>query len=100
MRRIAVFDTNILFSGVGWKGKLFLCLELSRARRGPWRDLPRVARRVGREAPIEALLYSGAQTLDLVAYPAHFYSVLFLSPVSSRPSPRTQSTICTGLGVR
>ena len=28
MRKIAVFDTNILFSGVGWKGKPFVCLEL------------------------------------------------------------------------
>ena len=31
MRKIAVFDTNILFSGVGWKGKPFLCLELPAA---------------------------------------------------------------------
>ena len=31
MRKIAVFDTNILFSGVAWKGKPFLCLELARA---------------------------------------------------------------------
>jgi uncharacterized protein len=31
VRKIAVFDTNILFSGVGWKGKPYLCLELARA---------------------------------------------------------------------
>ena len=31
MRKIAVFDTNILFSAVGWKGNPFLCLELARA---------------------------------------------------------------------
>jgi putative PIN family toxin of toxin-antitoxin system len=31
MRPIAVFDTNILFSGVGWKGKPYECLELARA---------------------------------------------------------------------
>jgi putative PIN family toxin of toxin-antitoxin system len=31
MRAIAVFDTNILFSGVGWKGKPYECLELARA---------------------------------------------------------------------
>jgi uncharacterized protein len=31
VRKIAVFDTNILFSAVGWKGKPFLCLELARA---------------------------------------------------------------------
>jgi putative PIN family toxin of toxin-antitoxin system len=31
VRKIAVFDTNILFSGVGWKGKPFQCLELARA---------------------------------------------------------------------
>ena len=31
VRKIAVFDTNILFSGVGWKGKPFLCLELRAA---------------------------------------------------------------------
>jgi len=31
MRHVAVFDTNVLFSGVGWKGKPFQCLELARA---------------------------------------------------------------------
>jgi hypothetical protein len=31
MRPIAAFDTNILFSGVGWKGKPYECLELARA---------------------------------------------------------------------
>ncbi len=31
MRKIAVFDTNILFSEVGWKGKPFLCIEMARA---------------------------------------------------------------------
>jgi uncharacterized protein len=31
LRKIAVFDTNILFSGVGWKGKPFRCVELARA---------------------------------------------------------------------
>jgi putative PIN family toxin of toxin-antitoxin system len=27
---VAVFDTNILFSGVGWKGSPYLCLQLAR----------------------------------------------------------------------
>lgn len=31
MRPVAVFDTNILFSAVGWKGKPFECVELARA---------------------------------------------------------------------
>ncbi len=31
MRPIAVFDTNVLFSGVAWKGKPFQCLELARS---------------------------------------------------------------------
>jgi putative PIN family toxin of toxin-antitoxin system len=31
VRKVAVFDTNILLSGVGWKGKPFLCLEMARA---------------------------------------------------------------------
>ena len=31
MRRIAVFDTNVLLSGVGWKGKPYQCLELARS---------------------------------------------------------------------
>jgi putative PIN family toxin of toxin-antitoxin system len=31
VRPLAVFDTNILFSAVGWKGKPFECLELARA---------------------------------------------------------------------
>ncbi len=30
MRHVAVFDTNVLLSGVGWKGKPFQCLELAR----------------------------------------------------------------------
>jgi len=31
MRQVAVFDTNVLLSGVAWKGKPFQCLELARA---------------------------------------------------------------------
>jgi uncharacterized protein len=31
MRLVAVFDTNILFSAVGWKGKPFECLEMARS---------------------------------------------------------------------
>ena len=31
MRLVAVFDTNILFSAVGWKGKPWDCLEMARA---------------------------------------------------------------------
>ena len=30
MRPIAVFDTNVWLSGIGWKGKPFECLELAR----------------------------------------------------------------------
>jgi predicted nucleic acid-binding protein len=28
---VAVFDTNVLLSGIGWKGKPFECLELAKA---------------------------------------------------------------------
>ena len=31
MRHVAVFDTNVLLSGLGWKGKPYQCLELARA---------------------------------------------------------------------
>jgi uncharacterized protein len=31
VRPIVVFDTNIFFSGVGWKGKPLECMELARA---------------------------------------------------------------------
>ena len=31
MRQVAVFDTNVLFSGTGWRGRPFDCLELARA---------------------------------------------------------------------
>ena len=31
MRPIAVFDTNILLSAIGWQGKPFQCVELARA---------------------------------------------------------------------
>lgn len=31
MRAVAVFDTNILFSAIGWQGKPYQCLELARA---------------------------------------------------------------------
>jgi putative PIN family toxin of toxin-antitoxin system len=30
---LAVFDTNILFSGLGWKGAPFYCLQLARQRK-------------------------------------------------------------------
>ena len=31
MRVVAVFDTNVLISAVGWKGKPYECLELARS---------------------------------------------------------------------
>ncbi|MBI2877397.1 MAG: putative toxin-antitoxin system toxin component, PIN family [Candidatus Tectomicrobia bacterium] len=31
MRRIVVFDTSTLFSGVGWRGNPYRCVELARA---------------------------------------------------------------------
>ncbi len=31
MRFVAVFDTNILLSGIGWNGNPFRCLELARS---------------------------------------------------------------------
>ena len=31
MRFVAVFDTNVLLSAIGWKGNPFRCLELARA---------------------------------------------------------------------
>ncbi|MBI1928538.1 putative toxin-antitoxin system toxin component, PIN family [Candidatus Poribacteria bacterium] len=31
MRPVVVFDTNILLSGVGWRGTPYRCLELTRA---------------------------------------------------------------------
>ena len=31
MRYVATFDTNILLSGVGWRGSPYRCLELARA---------------------------------------------------------------------
>ncbi|MGC8785172.1 MAG: PIN domain-containing protein [Armatimonadota bacterium] len=31
MRAVAVFDTNILLAGIGWRGKPYRCLELARA---------------------------------------------------------------------
>jgi len=30
VRDIIVFDTNILFSAIGWRGKAFECVELAR----------------------------------------------------------------------
>lgn len=30
MRAVAVFDTNVLLSGLGWKGKPYQCIELAR----------------------------------------------------------------------
>jgi len=41
MRHVAVFDTNVLLSGVGWKGKPFQCLELARDGDRGSADLPR-----------------------------------------------------------
>ena len=33
MRFVAVLDTNVLLSAVGWRGKPFQCLELARSGR-------------------------------------------------------------------
>jgi putative PIN family toxin of toxin-antitoxin system len=33
VRPVAVFDTNVLFSALGWKGRPFQCLELARTGR-------------------------------------------------------------------
>lgn len=33
MQPIAVYDTNILFSGLGWKGTPYCCIELARQGR-------------------------------------------------------------------
>lgn len=32
MRFVAVFDTNVLFSAINWKGRPFQCVELARNR--------------------------------------------------------------------
>src|SRR5271157_2239117 len=42
------------------EGQAFPVPRIGARRRGRWRDLPRIARRVGGEASIEALLHSGA----------------------------------------
>ena len=31
MPQVVIFDTNVLFSAIGWKGRPFECLELARA---------------------------------------------------------------------
>ena len=78
MRKIVVFDTNILFSGVVWKGKPFLCLESARfglvdgvTCREPIDELA--------EKLQSKLAFTPEQTLDAVAD--------LLTSLASYPSP-------------
>jgi putative PIN family toxin of toxin-antitoxin system len=66
VRRVAVFDTNILFSANGWKGKPFRCVELARGG-----DIDGVTCRELLEELAEKLetklAFSQQQALDAVA---------------------------------
>ena len=90
MRKIAVFDTNILLSGIGWKGKPFLCLEL--ARTGVVEGVTcRELLDELTEKLQSKLSLPPEQAIDTVADFSHFFES-FPSPVNSRQSPLTQPT--------
>jgi hypothetical protein len=90
MRKIAVFDTNILFSGVGWKGKPFLCLELARAGVVDGVTCRELLDELAEKLQSK-LSFTPEQTLDTVADLLTFLRVV-PSPVRSRPSPLTPTT--------
>ncbi len=78
MRKIAVFDTNILLSGVGWRGKPFECLEL--ARRGTVEGvtcqevLDELAEKLQSK-----LAFTPEQTLDTLAHLLTFLRVVSIT---------------------
>ena len=90
MRKVAVFDTNILFSAVGWKGKPFVCLELARAGAVDGVTCRELLDELAEKLQSK-LSFTQEQTLDTVADLLTFLRVV-PSPVNSRPSPPTRTT--------
>jgi putative PIN family toxin of toxin-antitoxin system len=66
MHPIAVFDTNILVSGVGWRGTPYRCLEAARARKVEgltcWELLDELAEKL-----TDKLRFSPSQVTDTIA---------------------------------
>ena len=97
MRKIAVFDTNILFSAVGWKGKPFLCLELARAGIVDGATCRELLDELVEKLQSK-LSFTSQQTLDTVADLLTFLRVV---PITGnlKANPR-RSRRRKGLGVR
>lgn len=76
MQQIAVFDTNVLLSGLGWMGKPFQCLELARSGRVDGVTCPELLDELVEKLQ-EKLAYSQDQTIASVAD-----LLTFLRPVS------------------
>ena len=64
MPAIAVFDTNILFSAVGWKGNPYQCVELARAGIVQGVTCREVLDELAGKAAVQTLVHRGAKRRD------------------------------------
>ena len=62
MRLVAVFDTNVLFSSVAWKGRPFECLELARGGTVEGQSFREIIERADGQAADEARLQSATSS--------------------------------------
>ena len=73
-----VFDTNILFSGVGWRGSPYRCLELARAGYVEGVTCPEILDELARKLQSK-LRFSDEQVLETLTDLLSFLRVVLIS---------------------
>ena len=66
MQPIAVYDTNILLSGIGWRGSPYRCLELARQGRVEGLTCSEILDELGEKLTTK-LNFSLSETTDIIA---------------------------------
>ena len=66
MQSIAVFDTNILLSGIGWRGSPYRCLELARQGSVQGLTCSEILDELGEKLTTK-LSFSLSETTDIIA---------------------------------
>lgn len=78
MRKVAVFDTNILFSATGWKGVPYECLELARAGQVDGVTCPELLDELAEKLQAK-LLFSTERTVETLTDLLTFLRVVSIS---------------------
>lgn len=80
MPRIAVFDTNILFSATGWKGTAYECVELARTGKVEGVTCKELMDELADKLQLK-LDFSGEQSIETVA---DFVAFLRVVPITGQ----------------